>query len=503
MPCLSTDSFLHRRVTGLLIVVLACLWPWLGASAAGTYNLPALGQPASTTLSPVQERRIGARFFSHMLRAGRIVEDAELRQYIQQLGERLVQFTSESPDEFRFFVVKSSAINAFALPGGFIGINAGLILKTETESELASVLAHEISHVTQRHIARQIAATKGTKWVTLAALLGAAIASGGDGDAIQAAITGSISIRRQQQISYTRAHELEADRIGIRLLAKAHFDPRAMAHFFETMQRHARLYGDHLPQILLTHPVNNTRIAEARARAADYPSPNVVESAAYAIMKERTRVLTNTQRSNLLAHYRSRGAPDNTADAQDYGYALALTHVGQAKRAIQILQRVSQGSPGQVHYVLALARAQAQAGQTKTALNTLEQALSRFASSPALKLTYATILVHSGQLSAAGAFLHTHPSLTQHSYQAQALLARIAGSQGKLGEAYYRQALYRRLRGAYIPAIRKLRGALRRPNLAQLDQYRLEALLDQVIAQCKRAWPQDGCTRRFLHKQRQ
>src|SRR5699024_5603353 len=159
-------------------------------SNSGGYNLPSLGEPANNTMSLREEKRIGGRIFSQFLRAGHVLEDPELRDYITRIGKRLVNASSHSPGEFRFFVVKSPVINAFALPGGYVGINAGLILATQSESELAGVLAHEISHVTQRHIARQIAATKGMKWATLAGMLGMAIAGGGDPDDVQAAITG-------------------------------------------------------------------------------------------------------------------------------------------------------------------------------------------------------------------------------------------------------------------------------------------------------------------------
>lgn len=467
-------------------------------AAATDYNLPSMGEPANNTLSPREEKRIGGRIFTQFLQAGHIIEDPELRQYVSSIGARLVNATSHSTSEFRFFVVNSPAINAFALPGGYIGINAGLILATRSESELAGVLAHEISHVTQRHIARQIAATKGMKWATLAAMLGAAIAGGGDPDAVQAAITGGMSIMQQQQITYTRVHELEADRIGIRLLAKAHFDPKAMAAFFETMQRHASLYGNKLPQILLTHPVSNTRIAEARARAADYPSPQVIESVDYASIKERVRFLTTFPRSDLLTYYQRLDAPQKTSAAQDYGYALVLAHSARASRAVDILQRLVAAHPQQPLYVTALSRAQGYAGQPGAALATLQNALDTFPDDRALLLQYAINLRNGGQPDAARAFVQTHPQLLQHSYKAQALLAQIAGAAGKFGEAYYRRAMYRRMRGAYVPAIRQLRATLHNASLRQLDRTRLEALLDQIITQCKVAWPDGKCKQLVL-----
>lgn len=492
----------HPLTTYLALLWLLCACTAASTASATTYDLPTLGAPASTALSPARAQRLGQRVVAQLLQAGRIVEDVELRQYLRQVGTRLLAPTSHDADAFRFFMVANPAINAFALPGGYIGINAGLITETDNESELASVMAHEIAHITQRHIARQIQATQGMQWATLAAVLAAAIAGSGDGDAIQAAITGSISAMRQRRISFTRAHELEADRIGIRMLAAAHFDPDAMAAFFETMQRHARLYGRHLPQILLTHPVNNTRIAEARARAQDYPDPTVMESADYAVMKERTRVLTQPRRSQLLDYYRSQGAPEKTPAAKDYGYALTLARVGRADDAVAILQRLARTHPDQSYYATALARAQATAGHTQAALATLKNARQRFPDAPAITLEYAATLMDSGQPRAARAFLLRQPELTRHNYHAQKLLARIAGRNNNRGEAYYHQALYHRLRGAYVPAIRRLRSALHEADLSSIDQHRLDALLGQIIAQCKAAWPNGACRQQVLRQNR-
>lgn len=490
----------RRLPVALPILWLACIVAGAGAAAAQGYNLPTLGEPASTVLSPAESQRLGTRVIAQLYQAGRLMEDVELHHYLQQVGARLVRPTRHDPDDFYFFIIDKSAINAFALPGGYIGIFAGLLLETDNESELAAVLAHETAHVTQRHIARQIQATQGLQWAALAAILAAAIAGGGDGDAVQAAIAGGISAIQQQRINYTRAHEFEADRIGIRRLAAANFDPDAMASFFETMQRHARLYGRQLPQILLTHPVNNTRIAEARARAQDYQSVKVIESDDYAIMKERARVLTEPRRGELLAYYRRLGAPDATPAAKDYGYALTLAHAGRAERATQILHRLVENHPRQAHYVVALARAQTANGNIEAALDTLQAALKQFDSRPALMLEYAATLLNNDQPQAARAFLGEHPRLTRNSYHAQKILARVAGQQGKLGEAYYRQALYHRLRGNYVQAIRKLRTALHRDDLRDIDRSRLEALLDQIIAQCKTAWPDGQCRKRVLDR---
>ncbi len=498
---MNTIVFSCHSGARLLLAVLACVALVTSSAAAQDYQLPTIGQPADTAMSPAEEQRLGAQVVAQLLKHDYILEDIELSHYLAGLGRRLTNETAYAPDDFRFFVIDDSRINAFALPGGFIGINAGLITETETESELAGVMAHEVAHVTQRHIARQIQATQGMGWATLAAVLVAAIA-GGDGDAVSAAVTGGMSAMRQQQTNFTRAHELEADRIGIRTLAAADFNPDGMASFFEKMERRSRLYGDRLPQILLSHPINNTRIAEARSRSHDYPSPTITESPDYALMKERTRVLVSTQMSDMLRYYKSRGAPDDAGSAQNYGYALTLIRVGRAREATDILTQLASADPERSHYALALAEAQSSSGDLSAALKTLTRARQAFPDAPAAKLDYARVLIESGDAEAARRYLMSHPQLIDGTPVAQQLLARAAGERGQLGEAYYRQAQYFQLRGAYAAAINQLRTALQTADIDDFDTTRLKAMLDQVVARCNAAWSERECRQRVIDDQR-
>jgi len=491
-----------RLCAGLLTVLLLCLTCGSDTVFARGYNLPALGEPSSATLSPADERRLGRQVMSQLFQQGHILEDVELAHYLRGIGTRLLRPTASDADDFHFFVADDPTINAFALPGGYIGVNAGLIVRTANESELAGVLAHETAHVTQHHIARQMEAAKGSQWTPLVALLAAAIISGGDSDVVQAAITGSLSAAHQKQLSFTRSHEAEADHVGIRRLAEAHYNPTAMADFFKTMQRRSRLYGEHPPQILLSHPVDSARIADANARAADYANPTVRESADYAVMKERTRVLMHANDRRLREHYRRKGAPDTTTAAESYGYALVLTRSGRTAEAVAILQDLVDAHPGQVHYVIALGRALAADGRMQAAANTLEQAQSRFDDAPGLVLAHASILFDDGRLEAAKSHLQAHPQVTRNSPRAQEILARVAGRQQQLGEAYYRQALQYRLRGNYVPAIRQLNNALHTAELSSLERQRLEALQNQIIAQCRSAWPDGECRERILNQRR-
>ncbi|WP_353108459.1 beta-barrel assembly-enhancing protease [Salinisphaera dokdonensis] len=447
-------------------------------------------------MSPAEEDKIGRQVVAQLLERSLVIEDLQLREYLTQIGARLAQHTRSEASAFRFYLIDSSQINAFALPGGYIGINAGLITETESESELAGVVGHEMAHVTQRHIARQIEATSGMGWATAAAILVAAIAGGGDPDAISAAVTAGVANLGQQQTNYTRAHEFEADRIGIRTLAEADFNPDGMASFFEKMQRRSRLYGNQLPEILLSHPVSNTRMAEAESRARDYPSPTVRESNDYLLMRERARVFMNRQLGALLRYYEQRRANTDGASnppALDYGYALALSRVGRNEDAIDLLAPLAEANPQGKAFLLALADAHSQAGNTPEARELLETARTRFPRSPSVKLDYANLLVSSDEPETARAFLMQDRDLLAQSSEAQQMLAQVAGQQDNLGEAYYRQAKYYELRGAFAPAINQLRTALQTAELNAFDKARLRALLDQMVRACHTAWSEREC----------
>ncbi|HEV3486691.1 MAG TPA: M48 family metalloprotease, partial [Vicinamibacterales bacterium] len=215
-------------------IVLLVLAAALATGVAAQSDLPDIGSPADATLAQSDEYRIGAMIVRQLRDQNQILEDPEITEYVQNLGSRLAAHASDGSQRFTFFVVRESSINAFALPGGFIGINQGLLLATRNASELASVLAHEIAHVTQRHIARAVRAQGRQSIASMAAVLAAILigaATGAGGDAMQGAIAAAQGMAMQQQINFTRANEYEADRVGIGYLASAGFEPRAMPDF--------------------------------------------------------------------------------------------------------------------------------------------------------------------------------------------------------------------------------------------------------------------------------
>src|SRR6195256_3818050 len=235
-------------------------------------DLPDLASPATAAVSLEEEYRAGLGWFGSIRQSGQIIEDPEISDYVQQIGHSLSSHAEEGQHQFYYFVLKDPVINAFAMPGGFIAIDSGLILATRNENELAGVMAHETAHVTQRHLVRQLIDQSHAGLMSTAAMLAAillgATAGRGDASAMEGAILATQSAAIQHQINYTRGNEFEADRIGIGTMAAAGYDPLGMASFFQTLDRNSpdpsRVKA---VEFLIDHPLSAERVAEARNRA--------------------------------------------------------------------------------------------------------------------------------------------------------------------------------------------------------------------------------------------
>jgi predicted Zn-dependent protease len=257
-----------------MALLLAGITVLAGQTRASDVPLPDIGSSAGAIASPEEQRQYGF-YMLHELRNQQLVLDDELlTDYINTIGYRLVSYSAKPDQPFTFFVVHDREINAFALPGGFVGINAGLILLTESENELAAVIAHEVSHITQNHLVRAVEAEQKMAPLMVLAMIGAIAASAhqnpySTSNSDVGAIAVAQGLAAQMQINFTRSDESEADRVGIQTLARAGFDPDAMAGAFEHMQRAIRPGFDEndVPAILMDHPVTTERISEAHARA--------------------------------------------------------------------------------------------------------------------------------------------------------------------------------------------------------------------------------------------
>src|SRR5882757_1860515 len=352
--------------------LLVASWPAHSADS----NLPDIGSPASATLSLEDEYRLGSMVVRGLRDQGEILDDPEINAYVQSLGLQLSSQAQQQQAErsFRFFVVKDTEINAFALPGGFVGINAGLLLATRNENELAGVMAHEISHVTQRHIARSIAAENRNGIVSTAAMLAAIlVGAAAGGDAAIAGLAAAQSVALQNQMSFSRDEETEADNIGIGLMAHAGFNPNGMWQFFEVIDRQNGTTKEaDIPAILRNHPVTTERIAETRSRAASLqPAVPNKESFSYAMMRERMRVLRTPPGEDPRQYYSSsKQGEAKMNDASLYGKALANITAGDAQEAVRILKNLLNRDATVMPFHTALGQAQLAAGNNEAALAT-------------------------------------------------------------------------------------------------------------------------------------
>ena len=313
------------RVRAILVgLSLACALA-SPATVTAQQNLPDMGEPADATLSPLEEQALGAAFM-RQIRAGLpLVRDVQLEEYIQALGTRLALASGKTDGRsFHFFIIDEEQINAFAIPGGYVGINAGLIDAMRLEEQLAGVIAHEVAHVTQRHHARSFATGNRASLSAAAAVLAAILIGQASPEAGQAALAAGLAATQQSAINFTRTNEIEADRIGIEILGNAQYDPRAMAESFSILRRRNNLnnVGSGL-EYLRTHPLDNDRIAEAADRAQTQPRRERVPQRDFVLFKARLAVLTSDDPAQLERSY----LPDLDGDDDarlGAGYALAL-----------------------------------------------------------------------------------------------------------------------------------------------------------------------------------
>ncbi len=282
-------------------------------------ELPEMGDSAGALISPAEEKEFGEAFFRSLHSQVVINQDSEIQQYIQTIGEKLVAHSDTPSYPFHFFVVLENDINAFAGPGGYIGVNSGLILMTDAESELASVMAHEIAHVTQRHLYRSYEASSRLSIPMAAATLGAILLGTQSAAAGQAAIMAIQAGSVQFQIDFTREHEAEADRVGMQTLSSSTYDPRSMPTFFERLQQSTRYSGQNVPEFLRTHPVTASRISDSRGRADNYPYKQYPDSLTYQLIKTKLQVSLATDSNDIRAILQARlqqGLPEQHTVAQ-------------------------------------------------------------------------------------------------------------------------------------------------------------------------------------------
>jgi beta-barrel assembly-enhancing protease len=465
------------------------------SAAANTNDLPNMGSQADAVISLEDEFRLGQMAMRSLRESGQVVDDPEVTQYIDAIGHRLASLAQEGTKQYTFFVVKDPTINAFAVPGGFIGINSGLILESRTESELAGVLAHEITHVTQRHFARGRIDEANSGVISLAAMLAAILvgASSGRPDAAIAGLAAMQTLQLQQMMTFSRAQEIEADRIGMTLLESSGFDPNGMPDFFATLSRRYGADEAQLPAILRSHPVTADRISESKDRANQFlqqrGAVNSKNSISYELTRERLRVMGVASGENPLEFYKNSAQDGNRSAANKYGEAIALISVGKPQQALPILQELHKKDESIVQYQIALGQAYAASNDTQAAIATFERARRLFPRNVSVTVRYGEVLMNANQPKKAHEILLDLFNVIAPTPDQARQIAFAANAAGDVADAYSYMAEYHLMNGDLPTAINQLQLALAVPKLSDVQRARFRARLEQVRSVMPRRMP--------------
>ncbi|HMB38243.1 MAG TPA: M48 family metalloprotease [Wenzhouxiangellaceae bacterium] len=500
-----TDSIQARRALGrartTVAWVVACailLQPLLPLAQEGV-RLPDLGS-SGQVLPPDEARTFPNEFRNFMISQDMLVDDPIVQSYFDEMGYRLVMHSSGRSQNFHFHVLKVPGINAFAAPAGVVALNAGLVLAAESADEVAGVLAHEISHVTQNHLSRGLAEQQRVSLPVMLATLGLVMVGGMSGaldaDTAQGILATGSGLSQQAQINYTRQNESEADRIGIQLLARAGYDPTGMADFFSTLNRWVRSQGAGPPEYLRTHPLTVSRVAEARDRARRYPQHTRNRDDHFDFVQARLRVLMSEHADKAMAYFEHR-LEDQTGHeaANRYGLALALIDARRTKRAVDHVSWLLALDPDEqlfriLHGELLLAQK-----KTAAALEEFETLHNAYGQSAMIALAYANALLKSDDSDHAGVavgILRNQLRRNPDDTRITELLAHAADRAGDPVRAAEAVATNYYQRGGLPQAIEQLQRVLEREDLDYYDRARISARLDRMRVERLRTMPEPG-----------
>lgn len=361
-------------------------------------GLPELGDYSATVLSPLQEQAIANQIMRDVMSSDEVVRDVEINDYVQNLGYRLGANGPDKRQSFNFFVVQDNSINAFAMPGGVIGVHTGLILAANNESELAGVLGHEIGHVVQRHMARMMANQKRDSVLNIASFALAILAARSNPQLGGGALTAATASGVQKQLDYTREHEREADRVGLQILNDAGFDTRGMPEFFNTLLKSSRFVDGAAPSFLRTHPLTTERISDVKGRVESMPYKQVIDAPEFQYIRAKLRAEAGS--AELAASFfedniKERKYADEAAE--HYGLALAWMRANQFNKARQQVAWLRSNAPKHPYFESLAANIEVQDRQVEKAAKLYASGLQAYPNHRALIYGYAQHFINTQQ----------------------------------------------------------------------------------------------------------
>jgi len=451
-------------------------------SAARADDLPDLGESARAELSPQIERKLGEKIMNEIrLREPTYVDDPEIGDYLNRLGARLVQASASPAGDFHFFAIRDNTVNAFAMFGGFIGVNTGTVLTAQSESELAGVIAHEIGHVTQNHLARQIAREKQTSIPGMIAMAVGILAARSNSSVAAATVMSAQAGLVQAQLAYSRDFEREADRVGYQTLEKANFDVRGMGDFFERLQKAGRLYENNAPVYLRSHPLTVERISDIQNRVQSSPYRQIVSGLDFHLVRAKLRAQMGTPRE-AVAEFQTQLKERKYASqaATTYGLIVALLRAKEqaaAEREMEALRALNVASP-MIAGVLAETRIGA--GDLAGAQAIYKSALQRFPQAKSLVYSYADSLYAARQYDQLIAFVDAQLQADAADYKLYGLQAKTYAALGKRLLQHRAQAEFYMLQGQLGQAVEQLQFAQHDTDGNFYEQSAVDARLREL-----------------------
>ena len=449
---------------------------------------------SQASFSPVQERKLGETIIRQLRATGGYINDPEVNDYLQTLGHRIVAASPDIKQDFEFFGVPDPQVNAFALPGGYVGVHTGLILLTQTESELAAVLAHEITHVTQHHIARSLNARKDSMLMSLAGLALAILAARGSGassgEAASAAMAATQALSLQSQINFTRENEQESDRIGFHRLDAAGFDVTAMATFMERMQRAFRFVEGTAPSYLRTHPITYERIAEAQGRAQGHPYRQVPSSLDFHLVRALLKSYEGQPRQAVAVFDEALAERKyNNEIAVHYGLVAALLRQRDFVRAKKELATLENMAPPHPMIDAIAGHVLLDSGDVDGAIRRFEAGVNKYPGKKQLVYDYPEALLQAGRSADAAAFVERQLARFPGDGPLQLLAARAYAAQSRPMLSHLHQGEYYAWQGNLKGAIDQLEIASKAKDgdfyQASVVDTRLRALKREFAEQDK------------------
>ena len=464
---------IRTQSIGVLLAASAAISPT--ASGAPAADLPSLGDGTSAIISPAAERDLARAALKQIRASVPTVDDPILKYYARLNVYRLAEKSDLFEAALDTVLIDSPQINAFAVPGGIVGINLGLFLYAEDESEYSGVIAHELAHLSQRHYARGIEQQRlTTPWMLAGLLASIVIAATGGGEAGMAAMHGTQALVADNTLRFSRAREQEADRIGLNTLVNASLDPDGMSRLFERM-RQAFRFVDTPPEFLLTHPLTETRISDARNQAERFEAATVPPSFDYRIMRARAQIHYAESPRRALAEARAR----TRGDAADrYAIALALAKSGQHENAVDLARQLHRQHPDSLLMTASYAELLIDAKRIDEALALLSRQLAVNPDNEPLTFLQALALNADQRYSEAAEVLRRHTRVNSQDIDVWELLAETSGLAGDTIGVHRARAEFFALVGAYQMAVQHVDYARR---LADEEDHRLLAGLDQRI----------------------